>query len=164
MSTSIDTGLIERVKELAALRERAADSAFRIKIVRECFEREHADLIASVRETAAIVAAAETALRAVALERYDITKERRPAPGVEIRLFKSYEIDESAGLEWAKEKSICLIPERLDVAAVKKMATVVPLPFVVVDEEPRVMIASDLGLVLAEYATDLTPREQTADA
>lgn len=163
MSTNMDMALLERVKELSDLRENQAGLAFTLKGLRDTFDFDYADLIGLVREQAAMVAAAETALRAVAIERYDITKNRKPAPGVEIRLFKSYEIDESAGLAWAKEKSICLIPERLDVAAVKKMATVMPLPFVVVDDEPRVMIASDLGLALAEYATNAIPREQGAE-
>lgn len=153
------TPLTERVVELQSLRAAAAIAAAKLKTRREEFDRENTPLILFVRQTAEAVAASETALRAVALERYDITKEKRPAPGVEIKLYREYTINAEAGLAWAKEKGLCLIPESLDIAAVKKMATVMPLPFVVVDDEPRVLIASDLSKV----ALDLPPVEFAAE-
>lgn len=139
--------LTERVIDLRSLRGVAALAAAKLKAAREAFDREHTPLIEFVRHTAEAAATAETALRAVALERYDITKEKRPAPGIEIKLFREYVIDEEAGLVWAKAKDLCLIPAKLDVAAIKKLATVQPLPFVLIDEVPRVQIATDLSKV-----------------
>ncbi len=47
-----------------------------------------------------------------------------------MKTFATYAIDAEAGLAWAREKHLCLIPEALDVTAVKKLATVQALPFV----------------------------------
>ena len=60
-------------------------------------------------------------------------------------MFKEYAINEVSGLAWATEKQLCLIPAKLDVAAIKKLATVTPLPFVMVSEVPKVTIATDLS-------------------
>jgi len=139
------TPLLERVIELADLRARAAKSREQLRVRYEEFNRANAGLIENVKEQASAVDSAEVALRAVALERYDITKDKKPAPGVEIKMFKEYTIDEEAGLAWAKEKQLCLIPAKLDVAAIKKLATVQPLPFVLVDEVPKVTLAVDLS-------------------
>ena len=139
------TPLTERVIELRKLRASRDGCAVVLKARREAFDRENAALIANLRDDAEAVATAETALKAVALERYDITKEKRPAPGIEIKIYREYLIDEAAGLAWATEKQLCLIPARLDVAAIKKLATVQPLSFVLVDEVPRVTIATDLS-------------------
>jgi hypothetical protein len=139
------TPLTERVVELQGLRAAAAIAAAALKARREEFDRENTPLILFVRQTAEAVAASETALKAVALERYDITKDKKPAPGIEIKLFKEYVIDEVAAFAWAQLKELCLIPARLDVPAIKKLATVTPLPFVLIDEVPRVTIATDLS-------------------
>ena len=154
------TPLTERVVELKFLRDRAEFSRGLLRDATEEFHKNNARLIQDAKVHAEAVAASETALKAVALERYDITKDKKPAPGVEIKLFKEYLIDEAAGLAWAQEKQLCLIPAKLDVAAIKKLATVQPLPFVLIDEVPRAMIASDLSkldLSVEDPASELVP-------
>lgn len=139
------TSLLERIIQLADLRKRAARSREQLRLRTEEFQRANAGLIATDREYAAAVDSAEVALRAVAVDEYRRTKERKPAPGLEIKLFKEYAIDEVAGLAWAKEKDLCLIPATLDLAAIKKLATVQPLAFVRISEVPKVTIATDLS-------------------
>lgn len=143
--------------ELQKLRRSRDDGAAELKARRETFDRVNAALIANLKGDAAAVDMAETALRAVALQVHRDTGERRPAPGVEIKMFKEYAIDEIAGLAWATEKQLCLIPAKLDVPAIKKLASVQPLPFVLVDEVPKVTIATDLSkldLHVEEFASD----------
>lgn len=145
--------LLERVIQLADLRDRAARSHALLQLRTEEFQRANAGLIENLKERSAAADAAEIALRAVAAEEYERTKERKPAPGIEIKLYKQYAINEVAGLAWAKEKDLCLIPASLDVAAIKKLATVQALSFVMVSEVPKVTIATDLSkLVFSEAA------------
>lgn len=141
------TSLIGRVAELQDLRLDAASVAAVLKERRASFDNENANLIALVREKSAAVQSAETALKAVALEAYAENGVRTPAPGVEIKVFREYQIDEEKGLAWAKAKELCLIPASLDIAAVKKFASVQHLPFVKVGEVPRAQIATDLSKV-----------------
>lgn len=139
------TPLLERVIQLADLRDRAARSCALLQLRTEEFQRANAGLIKNLKERSAAADAAEIALRAVAAEEYERTKERKPAPGIEIKLYKQYDINEVAGLAWAKEKDLCLIPASLDVAAIKKLATVQALSFVMVSEIAKVTIATDLS-------------------
>lgn len=141
--------LIDRVRDLSAKRSDALRVAAELKVRREAFDRENEALIRLAKEAAFIAHESETALRAVVLELYEKNGDRRPAPGVEVKLFKDYTINEEQGLEWAKQKDICLIPARLDVDAIKKLASVTPLPFVLVEELPKVQIATDLEKALA---------------
>ena len=139
------TPLTERVVELKFLRDRAEFSRTLLREATEQFHKDNARLIQDAKVHAEAVAASETALKAVAAVEYEQTKEKKPAPGVEIKMFREYAIDEVAGLAWAKEKDLCLIPASLDLTAIKKLATVQPLPFVKVSEVPKVQIATDLS-------------------
>jgi len=141
--------LTERVRELAALRAEAQASVAALKARREAFDLENAALIQLSKDSAFKALEAETALKAVAAEEFERTGVKKPAPGVEIKLFKDYTINEEQALTWAKEKDLCLIPAKLDVAAIKKLATVQALPFVLVEDLPKVQIATDLEKALA---------------
>jgi len=142
---SVSVALTQRLLELRDLRIRAAHHAEKLRLRTDAFKRDNVGLIESVKEHLAAVNAAEVALRALAAEEYERTKERKPAPGLEIKLFKQYAIDEVAGLAWAKEKDLCLIPAKLDVHAIKKLATVQPLAFVTITELPKIQITTDLS-------------------
>ena len=139
------TTLTEKLIELKNLRAGAATAAALLKERREEFERIHADLIQFVRDTSVAVEMTEVAVKAIAVSLHKSVGTKKPAPGVEIKMFKEYTIDEVAGLAWAKAKELCLIPAKLDVAAVKKLATVQSLPFVQIEEVPRATIAVDLS-------------------
>lgn len=138
--------LASRVADLARLRSGLAKSKALLKERRESFETENAGLIEYITKVQEpIVAAAETAVKAVALSLYNENGEKKLSEGVEVKVFKSYAIDERAALVWAKEKQLCLVPESLDLTAVRKLASVTPLPFVSISEEPKVQISSDLS-------------------
>jgi hypothetical protein len=139
------TTLIAKLIELREIRAGARAAASMLKARREEFDLAHKDLILFAHETAAAVDMAETAVKAIALSLHASVGTKKPAPGVEIKMFKEYAIDEDAGLKWATEKQLCLIPAKLDIPAIKKLATVQPLPFVLIDEVPRATIATDLS-------------------
>jgi hypothetical protein len=145
--------ITERVRVLANVRELHESNKSKLKARQDAFNVENANLINEITLSAPAIVAAEVALKAVVESEYRATGEKKPAAGVEVKLFKEFAIDEAAGLAWAKEKELCLIPEQLDVAAVKKLATVQPLPFVTVTQIPKVTIASDLTKALAAIAT-----------
>lgn len=151
--------LTDRVRELAALRTAAQSAVGALKARRETFDRENEALIRLAKDSAFAALEAETALKAVAAAEYERTGVKKPAPGLEIKMFKEYAIDEAAGLAWATEKDLCLIPAKLDIAAIKKLSTVQSLPFVLVDDVPRVTIAIDLEKALAVQQFTEVPQE-----
>lgn len=137
---------VQRVAEARAVSDLANAT---LKRLRATFEDAHAAEIVAVVESKRAVAEAEATARALAEAHFTVTGEKKPVPGIEVREKKEYDIDETAGLAWAREKGMCLVPEALDVKAVKKLATVQPLPFVTVRVEPQVTLASDLTAALA---------------
>lgn len=140
--------LIDQLRELDKLRAACDVGVAELKKRRAAFDSENATLVAVLKNDAAAVTAAEIAIRAVAEAEYRTTLNRKPAPGIEIKVFKEYLIDEEEGLRWAQEKKLCLIPEKLDITAIKKLATVTPLPFVVIEDVPKAQIATNLEKVL----------------
>jgi hypothetical protein len=143
MSTLTESLRAEAVK-LVTLRHEAEQRDEAIKRARADFE---ATIVQQVQSLAGIrreIEATEGAVRGMALVTYDTTGEKKVIPGVEIVIGKEYDIDEAAGLSWARTVKMCLVPEALDLKAVKKMAAVTDLPFVTITEKPSVRIASDL--------------------
>lgn len=145
----MNAALLDRVRALAASRRELADAQARIAAEQQRFENETRPLRLAVNQAKDAVAAAELTVRTLAVEAYLLTGDKKPAPGTEIKVRAAYDIDETAGLAWAREKQMCLVPEALDVAAVKKLATVTPLPFVTVRHEPQAQISTDLDKALA---------------
>jgi hypothetical protein len=137
--------LVAATLALATARAALAERRGELATEQKRFDDENVERILAIRERTQDVVAAEITLRTLSLAAFDADPaNKKPAPGVEIKATKVYAIDEVAGLAWAKEKQLCLIPEALDVAAVKKLATVQALPFVSITEEPKAFIASDL--------------------
>lgn len=150
MSESLRESLAAAVGKLAVLREAVAQRTERIKAARAGFEQTITHELLALESDKRALEAEESAVRGMALVEYETTGEKKPAVGVSVVLTKKFAIDEAAGLTWAKGHGMCLIPESLDVKAVQKMATVTPLPFVTVTEEPSVRIASDLAKAIDE--------------
>ena len=143
MSTLTESLRTEAVK-LATLRHEADQREDAIKRARAEFEQTIAVQVNSLAGLRREIEATEGAVRGMALVEHEQTGEKKVIPGVEVVVGKEYEVDAVAGLAWARTVNMCLIPESLDIKAVKKMATVAPLPFVTVTEKPSVRIASDL--------------------
>ena len=143
MSTLTESLRTEAVK-LATLRHEAEQRDEAIKRARAGFEDTIAQQVQSLAGIRREIEATEGAIRGMALVTYETTGEKKAVPGVEVVVGKEYDIDEPAGLAWARTVKMCLVPEALDLKAVKKMAAVTDLPFVTVSEKPSVRIASDL--------------------
>lgn len=137
-----------QASKLAMLRQEVQSQEAGIKEARQAFEATLADRARNLEALKREVEATESAVRGMALVEHSQTNNTKPCPGVSVVMTKEYEVDEAAGLTWARTTRMCLVPEALDIKAVKKMATVTSLPFVVVHEKPSVRIASDLGAAL----------------
>lgn len=148
MIETVRDSLSASIGMLAVLREAVAQRTEKIKQARMGFEETIQHELLALEETKRALEAEESAVRGMALVEYEMTGDKKPAVGVSVVLTKKFAIDDVAGLKWAKDHGMCLIPEALDVKAVQKMATVTPLPFVTVTEEPSVRIASDLTKAL----------------
>lgn len=137
------------VVRLATLRVEADARRAGLAERRQTFEATIADERARLSGIEREIEATESEVRGLAKIAHETTGDRKPAPGVEIVMTKEYAVDEPAGLAWAQGARLCLIPESLDVKAVRKMAAAgVPLPFVQVTETPAVRLASNLVAAL----------------
>ncbi len=144
------TTLQDAVRKLAIARsaEHAVKAALDEK--RLLFATANAGLLATEKEARAAVAAEEANVRALALAAYEADKSnRKPAPGVEIKLFKTITYAADRALAWAREAKQCLVPEQLDVAKFEKAAAVLDLDFVTIGEAPKPAIATDLEKALS---------------
>ena len=140
--------LAAAVMRLAVLREEEKQRSDAIKSGREAFEVNIADDVAQLSECSAARAACEAEVRALATTIHAASGEKKVSAGVDVIVAHDYIIDEPAGLAWAREKQMCLVPESLDIKAVKKLATVQELPFVRREDKPQVRIATDLPKAL----------------
>lgn len=144
MTIEKPSALVSAVYALRDARIEEGRVATLLKERQAAFDKENAALLASVKDAKSTSSAADTALRAIALEAYKTTKEKKPTPGVEVKMRTIYTYDANKAFEWAREKKMALLPERLDVPAFEKIVTATKIDFVTIDEEPAVQIASDL--------------------
>jgi hypothetical protein len=141
--------LAEQVRRVHRLRHSAGAYRTQYDERMAAFVRDNGDLVLALREEEARVEAAELALKSLALTHYKLTQEKKPTPGVEVKVYDVFTVtDEIAALAWAKKSDMCLVPEKVDTKAVLKIAAVTPLPFVKHDTEPKASIATDLEKVL----------------
>lgn len=146
--------LLVRVSALRDLRRTQAERDAALAEKRAAFEQEHAVLIETAKLARDAVAAAETAIKAVAAERYAVTKDAKLCPGILVKEFDVLHYDADAALAWARETKMALDPERLNVKAFEKIAKAAPGiagSYLVV--EPRVQLASDLDAALFSAST-----------
>ena len=117
------------------------------------FNADNAALIENRKLAEADVAAAEADVRSLARAHYDATKQTKPIPGIEIKVFKVLRYEPTRAFEWARETKLALVPQSLDTKAFEKIASVTDLPFVTREEDPRVQ----LGKVI-DVPTDVPAR------
>ena len=92
----------------------------------------------------------ETQVRDLAFQRWTETDNKKPAPGVEIKVFKEIYYQATVALEYAKESLPAALQlnakafEAFAKAMIKAGTAAKELPFVDEYEEPRVQIAKDL--------------------
>lgn len=151
MSTSHEQ-LNEQVRRVAEAR-RSLDRAKALFREREdAFLAENAHLTEQIGALATVATETEAALRALVLAHYEMTKEKKPVPGVEVKEKVTLSYVEKDALEWARTTRMALLPESLDAKAFEKIAKATPLPFVVEVTTPQAQIAKDLEAALAPVA------------
>jgi len=93
-------------------------------------------------------------VRDLATRVYEVSGERKVAPGVSIRLETVVDYDATAAFEWARSTRLCLQLDRTGFEAMAKANPEV-CPGVTVKQEPKATIARDLGAALA--AVEVAP-------
>lgn len=131
------------VQQVASCRDKAQEAKDALSDARRRFEEEHFALIEAAQTAQAALSDAEALLREEARREFERTGDKKPGPGVAIRLLKRPVYEDQAALSWAMEHKLCL---QLDRKAFEKVA--VDLEFVGVREEAQVTIATDLAAAL----------------
>lgn len=158
----MDTVLTDLVKALAQARADAQAAQAAYQDAKAAFEAQHADAIAAMRATAARVEELDAQVRATTLDLWRgamASGQPKPqlAPGVTVKMFTVLKYGRDKALAWAAERKIALA---LDVKAFEGYAKVSDAsgrlaqdglePWLVVDEEPRAQIATDLNKALGQ--------------
>ena len=105
------------------------------------WQAEHAGLIADLTEARVALEGAEKGLREAAIALYERTGEKKPAPGVEVKMGTKLIYEEAEALGWAFDHHLALL---LDKRAFEKIAKASALAFVVVEQVPFATIATEL--------------------
>ena len=142
------TVLDEALVRLLEQRELASKLSGELRAKRDAFELTLADDVAASKELVAQMAATEEEVRALALAAYDGTN-KHVAPGVEVKIFTAVEYDSDVALAWAVKHGIFLQLHRTEFERFAKGSTSTVAEFVVVREEPRAQIATDLRKALS---------------
>ena len=150
--------LLDAVKQLAALRAEAAQLNAELK-------QEVDDLLATHRvrnkdryerldELEMNIAALTEAAKQEAVARYEATGEKKPAPGIAIRIVRKLSYSEADAIKWAmsigKPEKYLTVKKR----AFEKAARAIEPEFVEVKEERQVTFAADLAAALKEATDD----------
>lgn len=146
------TPLQETLKKLRDARAKAAAFKAELTAKQAEFAKSVATLVASLKaETEAVSALDETA-RLLAVAHFQATKEKKPTPGIEVKLGETMDFDHAQAFAWATAKGMCITPPALDVdafmAVAEAMRKTEPLPFVTFTETPKAQIAKDLDKAL----------------
>lgn len=146
-------------EQLAEQVRRVADARAEEQRVREYLDERRAaweaaneDLINGLAERKAEREAAEASAKALGLAHFQMTGEKKPTPGLEVKERTTLTYADADALAWAKQTGIGLVPETFDRKALDKVAKATPLPFVTITAEPQVQLASDLTAYRSETA------------
>ncbi len=148
-----DLTLTAHVTKLAMLREELKQRQDALLVKTDAFNESVKAERQTIEGLKRSLEACDSGVRALAVLEFERTSTKKPAPGIEIVESKEFDVDETAGLEWARASKMCLIPESLDRSAAIKIASVQPLPFVTVRTVPAVRIASNLTAALSAATT-----------
>ncbi len=158
-SPSITNQLTRQRNLVARLRAGFQLANQRANALRSAFEEEHRAELEQPKLFAADLAAAERALRTLALEAYEQTHETKPAPGIAIQIRKRFEYETEAAIAWAVRTGRSALLE-LKTAAFERAArgfvmAAEPLDFVTIRDEPAALISSDLSAFVGESGAPL---------
>lgn len=140
----MSAALVTAMRAVADARAEAFAASEALRIRREQFAVDNANLMEHEADLKKRVLEAEANAKALIAVHYEQTKNTAPVAGAAVKLFKTISYDAQRAFAWAKEKGMALIPEQLDVKAFEKIASVTALDFVTHGTEPRVQLAKEL--------------------
>lgn len=152
MTVVVDT-LRAEINRLHTLRAQSDFVALKVRQARTAWEEAHAELLAQAGVLSRAVAECEGQVRTLAQMATELTGEKKPAPGVEVRTSTKVTVqDAAAALEWARASRIGYVPESIDAKAIEAAAgkAKLDLPFLKTEATFKAFIATDLGKVLLE--------------
>ncbi len=88
--------------------------------------------------------------RALARQSFEATGEKKPAAGVEVKLFRRLRYDAAEAFAWCKSNAPTFLRESIDTKSFERVAHELPGAPVTVEYEPRPQIAKDLSEYLAQ--------------
>jgi uncharacterized protein (UPF0212 family) len=140
--------ILQLARELHEARLQAALDAEAVRVAREKWEAEHFAIIQVAKDSAAKVSELDTAIRTLAVSRWENTGEKKIVDGVDVKVGKDYIFDADEAFAWAQVNArVAILPESLDkkvfLGLCKDDAT--RPGFVTVEEKPTATIATDLG-------------------
>lgn len=143
MATEIDAALIDQIEHVRILRGDLESRTQDLHEKQVAFNQENAVLIEEKCKLADACSQAEAKLRELTLDAYRATGNKKPAPGVGIRITKSVEYDPTEARKWASSKGACLMLDAKAFEAVVLKSVFDDAPGKVV-ERPQATIAKEL--------------------
>ncbi len=150
-----------KVKSVAIFRAAAVDHKAKLTLLQT--ELEQSDVfqqIVTVRKlistTKTVLTDLENELRTAALYYFQEHEDKKPHPGVTVKMFGTLRYNTDAMLDWAIEHRHSQVL-KLNASAFKKLANAIDVPGVVKAKEPRVTIARDLSKYDGEPDAPPTP-------
>lgn len=140
---ALPLSLTELVGRLRQARIDAEDAHLRLANERRLWELDHATMIEDAQQAKTLLGDLEVAVRDAALAEYAATGERH-LPGVEIKVFKSLMYGAKAALDWCRAHDLFLAFDKRGFEGHAKAHPEQMGDFLVLEEEPKAMIASDL--------------------
>ena len=152
--------LHDAASRLVEARDRAEVIRAALAERQAAFQAEFAWLFEDKKAAEVAVMQAEADVRTLARAHYDATRQTKPIPGIEVKLFKVLKYEAARAFEWARETKLALVPESLDTKAFEKIASVTDLPFVTREEDPRVQLGKTIDV--PEDVAERSPEEVAA--
>lgn len=134
--------LEEQIKVVAEARCKAQTLKEMVSELRDEWEKYNAQTLDNLTQAGANVAIEEDKLRELTLQIYEQTGNKAPAEGVSVKIFQTLDYDPKRALKWALSHQIAL---NLDKKTFETFAKITPLEFVLITEEPRAQIATNLS-------------------
>lgn len=142
--------LTDQLSELAHIRQTRADIHQQIEIAEQALRNtEEYHRLAALRETYDTHTDQErdaaNRTRALALAAYEATAAKRPAAGIQIKLFRQVGYDPADALAWCTTNAPFLLKHTINTAAFERLAPDIPDAPVQVFSEARAIIDADLS-------------------
>jgi hypothetical protein len=142
--------LRELAEHVHEIREALAKDRAELATLQALFNLQNEDLITEIRSDSEELARAEQELREATLARFKDSGDKKPGPGVSVRMVTKLSYEPTAAFDWAKQHDIALT---LDTKAFEKLAKAgMAAEVATVTNEPQAIIATDLSKALLAEA------------